>query len=189
MPDPVDAHVGAFKRRSASEAGRAKHRRPWLAQTLAALAAGLGSAFAVFILAAMDARLSSAVLVPSFGSSCALIFALPQSSFAQPRNVIGGHLISSGLGLTSLMILGTGAAAMSIGVGLAIAGMIVTGTMHPPAGGDPIIVVLAGASASFLVAPMLLGTALLVLIGAVFHSCRGVEYPLGRLWFKGRRTR
>lgn len=175
----------ASERRS-SEEGKAKDARPRLTSMAAAAAAGVGSALAILILAMIDARLSIVALVPSFGASCALIFALPESPFAQPRNVIGGHLISSGFGLLSLMVLGTGPAAMGFGVGLAVAGMMITGTMHPPAGGDPIIVILAGASVSFLAAPMLLGTAILVLIGAIFHSCRGVEYPLGRLWFKGR---
>lgn len=164
----------------------AKRTQPRLTWILAAAAAGLGSGLAILILATVDTRLSPVVLVPSFGASCALIFGLPQSPFAQPLNVIGGHLISSGFGLLSLMVLGAGPAAMGLGVGLAIAGMMITGTMHPPAGGDPIIVILAGASASFLLAPMLIGTALLVLIGAIFHSVRGVEYPVGRLWFKAR---
>ena len=187
MRDPLGPLVGASTRRSRGER-RAKDARQRLLQVLAALGAGLGSALAIYVLAMIDTRLSVAALVPSFGSSCVLIFALPQSPFAQPRNVIGGHLISSGLGLLALMILGSGPVAMSIGVGLAVAGMIVTGTMHPPAGGDPIIVILAGASASFLVAPMLLGTAVLVLIGVIFHSCRGVEYPLERQWLKGTST-
>jgi CBS-domain-containing membrane protein len=66
---------------------------------------------------------------------------------------------------------------MAIGVGLAIAGMMATETMHPPAGGDPLLVMAVGASLSFLITPVLLGTVLLLLVGAAFHRLRGVPYP------------
>jgi CBS-domain-containing membrane protein len=156
-------------------------RSGW-AQMLSWLVAGLGSGLAIYALAMIESRSTLAALVPSFGASCALVFAYPQSPFAQPRNVIGGHLVSSGVGLLTMMILGTGPAAMAVGVGLAIAGMMATETMHPPAGGDPLLVMIAGASISFLVTPILLGTVLLVLIGVLFHRCQGVTYPLGSWW-------
>jgi CBS-domain-containing membrane protein len=141
--------------------------------------AGLGGGLAIFALATIESRSTIATVVPSFGASCALVFAYPQSPFSQPRNVTGGHLVSSSLGLVALFIMGTGPAAMAVGVGLAIAGMMATKTMHPPAGGDPLLVMITGASLSFLITPILLGTVLLVLIGALFHRCRGVSYPTG----------
>jgi CBS-domain-containing membrane protein len=147
------------------------------------LIAGLGSGLAIYALATIESRSNHAALVPSFGATCALVFACPQSPFAQPRNVIGGHLVSSGLGFAGMFIMGTGPAAMALGVGLAIAGMMATETMHPPAGGDPLLVMITGGSLSFLITPILLGTVLLVLIGALFHRCRGVSYPPGR-WLR-----
>jgi CBS-domain-containing membrane protein len=141
------------------------------------MAAGLGSGLAIFALTLVETWTPVSALVPSFGASCALIFACPDSPLAQPRNVIGGHLVSSGIGLLVLMTLGTGPVALAMGVGLAIAGMMASKTMHPPAGGDPLIVIFSAAPLSFLAVPILLGSVLLVGIGAAFHACRGGKYP------------
>ena len=141
-----------------------------LPRPLAIVLAGLGAGLAIFVLATIRSRTGWATLIPSFGASCALIFAHPESPFARPTNVIGGHLVSSALGLLTLAVCGNGPLALGIGVGLAIAGMMATRTMHPPAGGDPLIVISIAAPATFLVAPILAGTVALVLIGMVYRS-------------------
>jgi CBS-domain-containing membrane protein len=152
-------------------------RETALARALAIVAAGVSSGLAIFALTSVQTWTTLSALVPSFGASCALIFACPESPFAQPRNVIGGHLVSSGIGFLVLQTLGTGPTALATGVGLAIAGMMASKTMHPPAGGDPLIVIFAAASLSFLIVPILLGSVLLVLMGAAFHAARGRAYP------------
>jgi len=58
---------------------------------------------------------------------------------------------------------------MAVGVGLAIAGMLLTDTLHPPAGADPIVVVLAHATWSFLLTPVLAGVLSIVLMGIIYH--------------------
>lgn len=58
---------------------------------------------------------------------------------------------------------------MAAGVGLAIAGMLLTDTLHPPAGANPIVVVLSHATWGFLLAPVLAGTLCIVLIGVLYH--------------------
>jgi CBS-domain-containing membrane protein len=119
------------------------------------------------------------LLIAPFGASCVLVFAIPQSPLAQPRNVIGGHLISTAAGLSVFGMLGQTPLAFALGVGLAIAAMLLTGTVHPPAGADPIVVILAGASWPFLFVPVLIGTVCIVLLGAGFHRwVTGKTYPL-----------
>ena len=157
-------------------------RATGVARPLAIVLAGLGAALAIFVLASVHAHFGWAVLIPPFGSSCALIFAHPESPFARPFNVIGGHLISSALGLLTLATCGNGPAAMGIGVGLAIAGMMATQTMHPPAGGDPLIVIATAAPVTFLVTPILVGTVAIVLIGVVYRSfsAKAAHFAAGR---------
>jgi CBS-domain-containing membrane protein len=131
--------------------------------------AGIGAGLTIYILAIAHDWSQVATMVPSFGASCALVFAYPESPFARPFNVIGGHLVSSAIGLLTLFMLGSGPLALAVGVGLAIAGMMVTRTMHPPAGGDPLIVIATGASIGFLITPVLLGTVIVVTIGWAYH--------------------
>lgn len=145
---------------------------------LEAATAGLGGFVVIFVLAELTSMLGTVLLIAPFGASCVLVFALPQSPLAQPRNVIGGHLVSTLVGLVVLAALGPAPLACGVAVGVAITAMLLTDTLHPPAGADPIVVILAGASFSFLLAPVLLGASMIVLGAIVFHRfVSGRSYP------------
>ncbi|MEP7453953.1 HPP family protein [Phyllobacterium sp. SB3] len=131
---------------------------------------GLGGLLAVYLLATIAAIWNTPLLIAPFGASCVLIFAIPQSPLAQPHNVIGGHLLSSATGLIALATLGTSPIACGLAVGFAIAAMQFTDTLHPPAGADPIVVILAGASWHFLLTPVLAGTATIIVVATLYHK-------------------
>lgn len=144
----------------------------------AAAIAGLGGFLVIFLLAELSQMSGAVLLIAPFGASCVLVFALPASPLAQPRNVIGGHLVSTAVGLAAFAALGATPLAFGAGVGLAIAAMLLTRTTHPPAGADPIVVILAGASWPFLFAPVLAGAIAIVLAGAAYHrALGGAAYP------------
>jgi CBS-domain-containing membrane protein len=144
-----------------------------------ALLSGVGGFLAIYILSLLSSSLEVALLVAPFGASCVLVFALPQSPLAQPKNVIGGHLISAFIGICVFALMGAQPLSFALAVGLAIAAMQVTETLHPPAGADPIVVLFAGASWKFLLMPILIGTLIVVVVAALYHRlisrCR---YPL-----------
>lgn len=137
--------------------------RPWRAAALA----GLGGFLAIEVLATADASGPVPLLIAPFGASCVLVFGVPASPFARPRNVIGGHLVTAVMGLASIAVLGPGPLGIAAGVGLAIAAMMVTDTLHPPAGANPIVVALTHAGWSFLAAPVLVGAAAIVALGLI----------------------
>jgi CBS-domain-containing membrane protein len=139
--------------------------RPWRA----ALFAAAGAFATIGILAAADATHMAPLIIAPFGASCALVFGAPASPLARPRNVIGGHLISTVVGLLAAAVITSPILAMAAGVGLAIAGMLLTETLHPPAGANPIVVVLSHATWGFLLAPVLAGTLAIVTIGMIYH--------------------
>ena len=134
-----------------------------------ALAAGVAAALTIATLLTLRNVTDWKWLIPSFGASCALVFGVPDSPFARPGSVIGGHLVSSAVGLVVMAVLGHGPAAMAIGVGAAIAAMLISGTMHPPAGGDPLIVIAVSATPMFLLTPVLVGTAAIAAGGKLFR--------------------
>jgi hypothetical protein len=72
------------------------------------------------VLASARAELNANLLIAPFGASCVLVFAIPQSPLAQPRNVIGGHLISTAAGLLVFYVFGQTPLAFALGFGLAI---------------------------------------------------------------------
>lgn len=136
---------------------------------LPAIAAGAGGGLVIGILAFLTQAVDKPLLIAPFGASCVLLFAIPQSPLARPRSVIGGHLVSSFVGLAVLTVVGGGVLACALSVGLAITLMQVTETLHPPAGGDPLVVILTGAGWSFLGLPVLAGTTALVVLAWLYH--------------------
>ncbi len=141
------------------------------ARFLPAAVSGLGGFITIYLLARLSLSLATLLLVAPFGPSCVLVFARPQSPLAHPRNVIGGHLISAFIGLAVLHLVGAQPLALALAVGLAIAAMQFSGTLHPPAGADPLVVIMTGASWTFLALPILAGAVTIVGVAYVYHRC------------------
>ena len=130
-----------------------------------------GGTLAIGVLGLLVKETGLPLLIAPFGASCVLLFAAPESAFAQPRNVMLGHLFASAVGLGVFAIAGVGVWQMAVGVGLAIAVMQLTRTVHPPAGADPLVILLAGgASAHFLLIPVLGGVLCLLTIAWAFNN-------------------
>lgn len=82
-------------------------------------------------------------LVGSFGATAVLIYGTPHAEYAQPRNLIGGHIISALIGITIYKLFSTDLAlASALAVSLAIAAMHLTKTLHPPGGATALIAVI-----------------------------------------------
>ena len=155
----------------------ARHQPPQVIKM--AFLAGVGGFLAIVLLFQLGAWLGHPLLMAPFGASCVLIFSLPQSPLSQPANVIGGHLVSTAIGLFLQMYLPTTGWALGLAVGLAIAAMMALRVTHPPAGADPLVMFFDNPGWSYLGLPVCAGSVLLVLIGMIYHriSCCHT-YPL-----------
>jgi CBS-domain-containing membrane protein len=105
------------------------------------------------------------VIIP-FATSIVLVIGSPE---AEPRALIGGHVVATLVGLAMLRLTGPHAWAAAAAVGVAILAMHVTGTFHPPAGINPLLVVSNSLPWSFLFAPVLAGALLLAAFAFVWH--------------------
>ena len=109
-------------------------------------------------------------LAGSFGSSMVLLFGYPESPFAQPKNVFFGHLVTSIVGVLILKFLPVDLfLQIAVAVGLGIFVMILLGVTHPPAGGNPIAVMIGGVSFPFLIFPIMAG-AITIIIGGIIYN-------------------
>lgn len=118
------------------------------------------------------------LVLGSFGASCVLLFGFPKSPFSQPRNVIGGHLLSTLIGLLFFHLVGGEWWSMALALATAIAVMLATRTVHPPAGSNPVIVFLLGSPWSFLLTPTFAGAVILVGVAVVYLNFRKMTvYP------------
>ena len=134
------------------------------------LAAPIGAALTVALLLNLGDLLSVVMLMAPFGASCVIVFALPDSPLAKTRNIIGGHLISAVIGLLMFHLVGSSTWAIALSVGLSILVMQLTGTMHPPAGANPVVIILGGASWSFLITPVMAGAVLIALMAYGYRA-------------------
>lgn len=113
-------------------------------------------------------------LLPSLGGSCVILFGMPRGIMAQPRSFVGGHLVATVVGL----VFRTGHDTLggpleiwvALAVGVALAAMSVTRTIHSPAGANPVVVFVEGASWHFLASPLLPGLAMLFLVAFVANN-------------------
>ena len=118
-------------------------------------------------------------LVASFGSSMVLLSGYPESPFAQPKNIFFGHLLTALIGVIfvnffPLPIFIT----IPIAVGIGIFFMILLGVTHPPAGGNPIIVIIGSASFSYIINPIIIGTIIVLIFGIILNRLiLKKEYP------------
>lgn len=140
--------------------------------------AWLGGVLAIVATAGLAENLDAALILGSFGASCVLIFGYPDVPFSQPRNIVGGHFLSSLVGLVFLYAFGPTWWSVALAVGTAIALMMVTRTVHPPAGSNPVIIYLAQPAWSFLITPTLAGALILVIVAAIYNNMsREARYP------------
>jgi CBS-domain-containing membrane protein len=140
--------------------------------------AWLGGCLAIGAVAGLANALSAVLILGSFGASCVLVFGFPEVPFSQPRNVIVGHVLSSAVGLAFLQLCGPSWWSLALAVGTAIAAMMATRTVHPPAGSNPVIVFLAHPGWSFLVFPTLAGALIIVAVALVYNNAtRPGRYP------------
>ncbi len=104
------------------------------------------------------------LLIGSFGASAVLLFGATESPLAQPRNLIGGHLVSAGVAILMVALFGSTPLTMALGVGLAIFAMNLTGTNHPPGGATALIGIQGSVGPEFILVPVLAGGVILLLV-------------------------
>ena len=133
--------------------------------------AGLFSIITIGILTLLTYKTEFGIfLLASFGSSMVLLYGYPESPFAQPKNVFFGHLVTSIVGLivlhfVPLPLFLTVPIAVGFGVGL----MILFNVTHPPAGGNPIIVIVGSVSFDYLFSPVITGSIIIIISAIIIN--------------------
>tara|TARA_B100000029_G_scaffold54276_1_gene49298 strand:- start:3469 stop:3933 length:465 start_codon:yes stop_codon:yes gene_type:complete len=119
-------------------------------------------------------------LIASFGSTMVLLYGYPESPFAQPKNIFFGHLITSLVGIFILYFVKLPIyVTLPIAVGLGVFLMILFNVTHPPAGGNPIIVIMGSVSIDYLLFPIILGTIIVLIFGVILNRLiLKKKYPL-----------
>jgi len=133
--------------------------------------AGIFSFITILILTLLTYKTTLGIfLIASFGSSMVLLYGYSESPFAQPKNIFFGHLVTALVGIIlsnfltiPIYIL------LPVAVGLGVGLMIFLDVTHPPAGGNPIIVLIGGVSFDYLISPVILGSIIILIFGVILN--------------------
>jgi CBS-domain-containing membrane protein len=137
------------------------------------LVAGMGAAVTIGILFWINTLDQDRMwVIAPFGATTILVFGAPYSEMAQPRNVVFGHILTAIIGLTLYHTLGVSSLSLSLAIGISLVAMLVTRTMHPPAGGNPLIIMLTDQSWSFLLTPIVIGVCTIAFFGWAVRKAR-----------------
>ena len=146
-----------------------------------AILAGIFSAVTIGTLTILTYKTSYGMfLIASFGSSMVVLFGYPESPFAQPKNIFFGHLLTSVVGIIFLYLVPLPIyIIIPLAVGFGVFLMILLNVTHPPAGGNPIIVIMGGVSLDYLINPIIIGSLIILVFGVVLNRLiLKKKYPL-----------
>ena len=135
------------------------------------LLAGLFSIITIGALTLLTYKTELGVfLIASFGSSMVLLYGYPENAFAQPKNIFFGHLLTSVVGIVFLFFTAVPTfIIIPLAVGLGVSLMILFKVTHPPAGGNPIIIIIGSVSIDYLISPIITGSIIIIVFGIVLN--------------------
>lgn len=151
------------------------------------IGAFIGIGIIGFIQSIHFSSIENIMLIGSFGASAVLIYGATNSPLAQPRNLIGGHIISAIIGVTIMKLLPNNELdwlRSSLAVSLAIVAMQITKTMHPPGGATALIATIGSTTIVdlgywYVLSPVFTGVIILFIIAIIVNNLpKNRQYPV-----------
>jgi len=138
----------------------------------------IGGALVIGALAVITDLTKMPLLWAPFGGTAVIVFAAHRSPFAQPMNVLGGHLLSAVISLVMVAVLPQNTWTLMLTVGVVIAAMRFARVTHPPAGANPIVIHLANPSWFVVLPALAVGSVAILVLGWLLHRITRTEYPI-----------
>lgn len=134
---------------------------------------GAGAFAAISIVSYLSFVMGMPLMVASLGASAAILFGMPDSRPARPRNVIFGHLLSAVVAVITVVTLGCTFISAALAVTMSIVMMTVTDTFHPPGGATALFGVTSLASFEYVLVPVLAGALMLLIVAMATRRLHG----------------
>lgn len=142
----------------------AVHRHPALRLLWCLIGAACGTTLALYV----SGPPLSPFLLASLGGTAVFLFGLTRAPAAQPRALMGGHLGGAFIGIACYQAFGEFLWVYGLALVLALCFMLLTRTVHPPAGANPLLMIYVHAGWAALWQPVLLGIGALMLVALVW---------------------
>lgn len=147
-----------------------------------ALFSGVGALICIGLIAFITYGLGGGLLFASLGASAVLVFAAPQAPLSQPRNVLVGHVLAAAVGVLVFACIGLSWMSLALGIGCTVALMVLTKSVHPPAGATVLITILGGHGPLFILYPVAVSALIVIVTGWLYNNLsKNRTYPL--YWF------
>jgi CBS-domain-containing membrane protein len=142
-----------------------------------------GAALAIGLVLSLVNSPASPLLLASLGGSAVFLFGLTRAPAAQPRSLFGGHLGGALIGVCCYQFLGDAIWVYVLALVLSLIFMLVTKTVHPPAGANPLLMLHAHAGFVAVLQPVALGVLILALVAAAWSRILpgAARYPFSWL--------
>jgi CBS-domain-containing membrane protein len=149
------------------------------------LGAFIGIGLIAYIQSLQFPPLENIFLIGSFGASAVLVYGAIQSPLAQPRNLIGGHVVSAIVGVTVAKVMPDIIwLTAPLAVATSIVAMQITRSLHPPGGATALIAVSGGTKIAelgylYVITPVFSGALILLLVALIFNNItKKRHYPV-----------
>lgn len=123
----------------------------------------LGPIFSIVIICWLFIYIQATILIPSFGSTIILIYSSSHTQAAQPRSILGGHILSSIIGIVVGYLIGNEWLSVTLTLALCFLIMLLVNTTHPPAGGTGLVMALSHQLQLLIIAKLVFGIFVLLL--------------------------
>ncbi len=161
-------------------------------QLVSAIGAAIGMVLVLLIMSALFDAHTAVIIIPSMGASAVLVFAMPHSPFSQPWSVLAGNVFSAVVGVCCYRWIAHPSMAASFAVGLAVAVMHLTRSMHPPGGATALAAVIGGPAIHdlgfyYAFCPTAVNCLLVLFAGVLFNSFFAWRrYPASLMRYTGK---
>lgn len=142
------------------------------------VAGAAGGSLAIGLMYLLSLQTEFPLATIPFATSIVLMTGSPEAQPARPRALVGGHVLSAIVGVLAVKIAGPQPWIAALAVGVAMLAMLLTDSFHPPAGINPLIIVMNGMSWSFVLIPVAAGALLLLVYTFVWtNAVRRSPWP------------
>ena len=132
---------------------------------------GLLASIIIGVLAFLSFETSTGFwLMFSFGSSTLIVLIFYESEFAQPGNILFGHLLGIVIGILLNEFFGISFITLGLAVGTTITFMMYFKVIHPPAAANPLIALFADVSLEYIMFPVIVGATVIILLSVIINK-------------------
>ena len=142
-----------------------------ISKKLEPIVAGISASIIISVLAFLSFETSTGFwLMFSFGSSTLIVLIFYESEFAQPGNILFGHLLGIVIGILFNEFFGISFITLGLAVGTTITFMMYFKVIHPPAAANPLIALFADVSLEYIMFPVIVGATVIILLSVIINK-------------------